>query len=216
MHFRSIQRVLAAVVALSLGATGANACNKSTSPTPSGPTVVAFGDSLVTGVGTTGGGNFVSVLSGRVGVTIRNAGRPGDTTGTALTRLDADVIARDPDLVIVLLGGNDLLQGLPVQQRVTNITTIAQRIRGSGARVILIGLGQGQIDPYEGTLPGIATSTGSAYVPDVLQGIFGNSSLMFDLIHPNNAGHALMADRIEPTLRAELAMLGASAVTAAR
>jgi acyl-CoA thioesterase-1 len=151
-----------------------------------------------------------------VGTTIINAGRSGDTTGSALTRLDDALLARDPDLVIVLLGGNDLLQGLPVQQRVANITTIAQRIRGSGARVILVGLGQGAIDPYEGALPGIATGTGSTYVPDVLQGIIGNSSLMADLIHPNNAGHMIMADRIEPTLRAELAMLGAFAGSAAR
>ena len=213
MRFRRQPHLSAALVAVFLVSVG---CNKPTSPSNAGPRVLAFGDSLTVGIGTTGGGNFVSLLSARVGTTIINAGRSGDTTGSALSRVDDAVIERDPDLVIVLLGGNDLLQGLPVQQRVANITTIVQRIRGSGARVILVGLGQGPIDPYEGALPGIATSTGSAYVPDVLQGIFGNSSLMADMIHPNNAGHIIMADRIEPTLRAELAMLGAFAGAAVR
>ena len=171
---------------------------------PSATTVVAFGDSLTSGVGTTGGNDYVSLLSSRTGVAIINAGRSGDTTASALARVDSAVLSRDPDIVIVLLGGNDLLQGVPVQQRISNITAIVQRIR-AGAAVILVGVGNGPLDPFEGALPGIATQSSSSLVPAVLEGILGVPGLMADLIHPNNAGHAIMADRIEPTLRAALA-----------
>ena len=202
---RRFRCLLAAVLALAC--TAAPACNDS--PTaPSAVTVVAFGDSITAGFGTTGDNDYVSRLADRTGVAIINAGRSGDTTASALARIDSAVLARDADIVIVFLGGNDLLQGVPVQQRITNITSIVQQIRADGAAVILVGVGSGAIDPFEGALAGIASQTSSAFVPAVLDGIFGVSSLMADLIHPNNAGHAIIADRIEPALRAALAVVG--------
>jgi acyl-CoA thioesterase-1 len=197
--------LLAATLALSGAA--ATGCSKSPAA-PTEQTVVAFGDSLTFGTGTTNGNDYVSLLSERTGVRIINAGRPGDTTGSALARLDGSVLSRDPDVVTVLLGGNDLLQGVPVQQRISNITTIVQRIRAEGAAVVLVGLGNGPLDPFDGTLPALASQTSSSYVPAVLEGILGVPSLMSDLVHPNNAGHAIMADRIEPALRAALAGAG--------
>jgi lysophospholipase L1-like esterase len=200
---RPVASVLVALVIL-----GTPACNKSTPTTPSSTDVVAFGDSLTFGIGATTGNNYVAVLARRVGVSIHNAGWPGDTTGSALSRLSQAVLSRNPRLVVVLLGGNDLLQGVPVPTRVTNIRMIVERIRNTGAAVILVGLGQGQLDPFDGALPGIATSTGSTYVPDVLEGIIGNPALLSDAIHPNDAGYALMADRIEPALRQVLLTIG--------
>lgn len=194
---------VAAILAL-VGA-GAPACGRS----PIGPappeTVIAFGDSLTAGFGTTGNGDYVSLLSNRTGVPIVNAGRIGDTTADALGRINSAVLAREPDIVMVLLGGNDLLQGVPVQQRISNITTIVQQIRADGTVVILVGVGSPPIDPFDGALAGIASQTSSSYVPAILDGIFGVPGLMADVIHPNNAGHAIMADRIEPALRAALA-----------
>ena len=200
--------LLVALLTFSLGA----ACDNSVSPSKPAAQIVAFGDSLVVGFGTTSGNNFVSLLSGRVGISIANAGRLGDTTGSALTRLQSDVIARQPEIVIVLLGGNDLLQNVPLQQRISNITSIAQQIRSTGATVILVGLGNDPIDPYGGALPGIASQTGSTHVPGILEGIFGVPGLMADSIHPNDAGHRIMADRLEPALRAALAQPAAAAV----
>ena len=196
---------VAAILAL-VGA-GAPACGRS----PIGPappeTVIAFGDSLTAGFGTTGNGDYVSLLSNRTGVPIVNAGRIGDTTADALGRINSAVLAREPDIVMVLLGGNDLLQGVPVQQRISNITTIVQQIRADGTVVILVGVGSPPIDPFDGALAGIASQTSSSYVPAILDGIFGVPGLMADVIHPNNAGHAIMADRIEPALRAALAVV---------
>jgi acyl-CoA thioesterase-1 len=207
----SVPRAAALFVALLTFTLGA-ACDNKVSPSKPAAQVVAFGDSLVVGLGTTSGNNFVSLLSSRVGISIANAGRSGDTTGSALNRLQNDVIARKPEVVIVLLGGNDLLQGLPVAQRVANITSIAQQIRATGATVILVGLGNDPIDPYNSALPGIATQTGSTHVPGILEGIFGVPGLMADSVHPNDAGHRIMADRLEPFLRAALAQAGAAAV----
>jgi acyl-CoA thioesterase-1 len=207
----SAPRAAALFVALLTFTLGA-ACDSSVAPSKPAAQIVAFGDSLVVGVGTTSGNNFVSLLSDRVGISIVNAGRSGDTTGTALTRLQSDVIARQPQVVIVLLGGNDLLQGVPVAQRVANITNIAQQIRSAGATVLLVGLGNDPIDPYAGALPGIASQTGSTHVPGILEGIIGVPGLMADAVHPNNAGHRIMADRLEPALRTALAPATAGAV----
>jgi acyl-CoA thioesterase I len=200
----STSRAAALVVALLTLTLGAG-CDNKVSPSKPAAQIVAFGDSLVVGIGTTSGNSFVSLLSDRVGISIINAGRSGDTTGSALNRVQSDVIARQPKVVIVLLGGNDLLQGLPLAQRVANITTIAQQIRSAGATVLLVGLGNDPIDPYGGALPGIASQTGSTHVPGILEGIFGVPALMADAVHPNNAGHRIMADRLEPALRAALA-----------
>lgn len=204
-----MRRFLAPLVALVLATSVA--WSTGCSDNPAGPSVtlsqvVAFGDSITWGTGTTGDNGFVSVLSRRTGVEIYNAGIPGNTTGDALLRVDS-VLARSPRIVIVLLGGNDLLQNVPVQTRINNITTIVQRIRGSGAAVLLVGLGSGQLDPFNGTLPGLASSTGSTDVPNILDGIFGVPSLMADEVHPNNAGHVIIADRLEPPLRAALAAI---------
>lgn len=203
------RRLLAPVLALILAIVVAPspACSKNPGGPSANPTVVAFGDSITYGIGTTGDNDYVHVLSRRVGVTIRNSAFPGDTTGDALNRLNSGVISLNPKIVIVLLGGNDILQNVPVATRVSNITTIVQQIRGAGAAVILVGLGSPPLDPFEGALPALAAGSGSTYVPNILDGIFGVAGLMADSIHPNNAGHAMIADRLETPLRTALAAI---------
>lgn len=202
------RRFFLSLLAASFLALGFSACDDSNPIAPNALTVVALGDSITAGIGTSGDNDYVSRLSSRTGVAIINAGRSGDTTGDALARLDSAVLSRNPDIVIVFLGGNDILQSVPVSQRVSNITTIVQRIRQSGAAVLLIDLGSGFLDAFNGALPGIASQTSSTLVPGVLEGVFGVSSLMADVIHPNNAGHAIIADRIEPALRSAISAAG--------
>lgn len=79
-----------------------------------GSSVIAFGDSLTAGFGASAGEDYPSRLSTRSGIPIVNAGVSGDTTEKALERIDADVLARDPRVVIVGLGGNDFLQGVAI------------------------------------------------------------------------------------------------------
>ena len=202
------RRFFCSLLAASLLSLGISGCGSKSPTAPTALTVVALGDSITAGIGTSGNNDYVSRLSSRTGVSIINAGRSGDTTGDALARLDSTVLSRNPDIVIVFLGGNDILQSVPVQQRISNITTIVQRIRQTGAAVILIDLGSGLLDAFNGALPGIASQTSSTLVPGVLEGILGVPSLMSDSIHPNNAGHAIIADRIEPALRVAISAAG--------
>ena len=167
-----------------------------------GERVIAFGDSLVEGVGASAGRDVVSLLSARVGVPIVNAGRSGDTTGTARARLDSAVLSRRPRVVIVVLGGNDFLRRIPHEETFANLDAIVDRIRERGAAVILVGLSFGVLtDTYGDGYEDLARRTSSGLVPDILEGILGQPDLMADHIHPNDRGYRMMADRIEPVLR---------------
>jgi acyl-CoA thioesterase I len=167
-----------------------------------GTTVIAFGDSLVAGRGASSGRDFVSVLEQRLGVPIINAGRSGDTTGSALSRLDTDVLSRDPRIAIVLLGGNDFLRRVPIDDTFDNLTTIVEGIRTRGAAVVLVGLSVGVFsDAYGSRYESLAQQTSAALVPDILGGIIGHGDLMSDAIHPNEQGYQIIADRVEPVLR---------------
>ena len=203
------RRLFVSVVAALLFSLSALGCGSDSNPTsPSGVTVVALGDSITAGFGASSNNDYVARLTARTGNSILNAGRIGDTTGDALNRLESAVLSRNPDIVIVFLGGNDVLQSIPMPTRVSNITTIVQRIRQDGAAVILIHMGSGVLDAFGGALPGIANQTGSTLVTGVLEGIFGVPGFMADAVHPNDAGHAIIADRIEPALRAAISAAG--------
>jgi len=167
-----------------------------------GEHIIAFGDSLVAGRGATPGQDFVSVLAQRLGRPIVNAGRSGDTTASALARLDRDVLARNPRVVIVLLGGNDFLRRVPTDDTFRNLATIVERIRQHGAAVVLVGVAVGLFsDPYRAEYVGLAQQTSAWLVPDILDGIIGRGDLMSDAIHPNDRGYEIIADRLEAVLR---------------
>ena len=79
----------------------------------SGRVILCFGASLTYGTGATKGMSYPEQLSRMIGRPVINAGIPGNTTQDALARLDRDVLAHRPDIVLVTLGGNDLLKGIP-------------------------------------------------------------------------------------------------------
>jgi acyl-CoA thioesterase I len=167
-----------------------------------GTNIIAFGDSLVAGHGSTPGNDFVSLLSRRVAVPIINAGHGGDTTAAALGRVDGDVLARNPRIVIVLLGGNDFLRRVPKEQTFANLATIVERIRARGAAVVLVAVNVGLWrDPYGDEYEKLARRTSAGLVPDILDDILGDQQLMADSIHPNDLGYRIVADRVEPVLR---------------
>ena len=141
-----------------------------------GQTIVAFGDSLVEGRGATPGHDFVSILSRRLGVPIINAGRSGDTAGAALSRLEQAVLAQNPRVVIVLLGGNDFLRRVPTEQTFEHLATIVERIRQRGAAVVLVGVNVGLFsDLYGKEYEALARRTSAGFVPDILNGIIGHA-----------------------------------------
>jgi lysophospholipase L1-like esterase len=167
-----------------------------------GDRVIAFGDSLIQGVGASPGRDLVSVLSRRLNVPIVNAGQSGDTTRAALARLDRAVLSRRPRVVLVLIGGNDILRRVPRQEMFENLETIVSRIRARGAAVVLASVEIGFFTRSDSVAyDALAARTSAALVPDILGGVWGRRNLMSDGIHPNDRGYEVMADRIEPVLR---------------
>jgi acyl-CoA thioesterase-1 len=167
----------------------------------SGVTVVAFGDSLIVGVGASEGNDFVSVLSRRLAEPVVNLGQSGDTTRDALERLDT-VIKQNPKVVILLLGGNDFLQQIPAAETFQNLEVIIETIHQSGSAVVLLGVRGGVLrDSYKSNFATLAKQQNTAYVTNILDGVITDASLMSDLVHPNDAGYLVIADKVEPVLR---------------
>ncbi|MCM2316564.1 MAG: arylesterase [Thermoanaerobaculia bacterium] len=167
-----------------------------------GSSVVAFGDSLTAGYGVSNGEDYPSKLSARTGVAILNAGVSGDTTEAALARIDEDVLSRGPRIVIVGLGGNDFLRGVPIAATETNLRTIVRKIQGAGGMVVLLGFTFPSISSNYGKMyERVAEEEGCLLVPELLEGIMTNPSLKSDEIHPNAPGYALMAERVEGPLK---------------
>lgn len=162
-----------------------------------GSSVIAFGDSLTAGYGAGSGEDYPSRLATLAGATILNAGVSGDTTAAALNRLDPDVLAKDPRVVIVGLGGNDFLRGVPIASTETNLRTIVKQIQGAGAMVVLLGFSFPSLSAdYEGMYETVAREEGCLLVPGSLKGILNDPKLKSDEIHPNAQGYQLMAERI--------------------
>jgi acyl-CoA thioesterase-1 len=159
-------------------------------------TIICFGDSLTFGTGAVPGMDYPSQLSKMISKPVINAGAPGDTTASALTRLQHDVLSRSPDMVLITLGGNDLKNGVAKDVAFKNLKRIVKSIQGQGARVVIGGLrfplrDRGFARGYKD----LADQTGAVLIPDIFKDIIGNRSLMSDPIHPNGNGYKIMAQR---------------------
>lgn len=171
---------------------------------PSGATwavpVVVLGDSLTAGVGASEPEFMcVSRLETTLGCKVVNAGVSGDTTRSALGRLES-VLKEHPRVLVLLLGGNDMLTRIPLEETMSNLERMIVAFQGEGAMVVLVGIQP----PYVGGKYGrafraLARRRGCVYVPHILKGIMGTPSLMSDQIHPNDAGYGLVAERIDST-----------------
>ena len=165
-----------------------------------GTDIIAFGDSLVEGVGASQGGDFVSLLSRKIGQPIINLGRSGDTTQDGLARLNA-LDAYRPKVVLLLLGGNDYLRRIPEAQTFENLGRMIGDMQRRGARGILPGVRGGILsDHFDSRFERMSEEYKTAYVSDVLDGLLGRDAYMSDEIHPNDVGYRLIAERIYPVL----------------
>jgi len=175
--------------------------NKVTNYPPSGDTIVAFGDSLVFGVGAKKDGGFVTLLSENLGVEIVNLGRGGDTTAQGLARMN-EVTTLKPDIVLLLLGGNDYFYRVPRGEIFSNLEKMIIQLHKQGSIVILLGIRGGLLgDSFEDDFRKLARKQNTAHVSNILEGLLGNSEFMSDAIHPNDIGYKIIADRIEPILQ---------------
>lgn len=166
-----------------------------------GTDIIAFGDSLVSGTGSTAGHDFVALLSNKIGQPIINLGHAGDTTADALARID-EIDRYHPKVVLVLLGGNDRLRNVAADKTFGNLGTIIAHIQSAGGIVLLLGIRGGiTSDPYASRFEALSSAYRTSYVSDVLDGLFANQKFMSDAVHPNDAGYAHIADRVYPVLK---------------
>lgn len=194
---------VAAIVVLSIAVWALSRCKvcDATNYPPSGQTIVAFGDSLVEGVGSERGGGFVSILSDRLGIPITNLGVSGNTTAQGLQRI-GEVIELDPDITIVVLGGNDVIKKVPQTETFANLEEIVTQLHEQGSIVIIVGVRTGIFSKrYDDSYEQLSKRNGAIYLEDALKGLFGKSEYMADPIHPNDTGYARLADRFEPLVR---------------
>ena len=166
----------------------------------SGTDIIAFGDSLIVGAGASRDNDFVSLLSEQLGEPIVNLGVNGDTTADGVARL-SEITNHDPKVVLVLFGGNDYLRKVPVAETFSNLDTIITTIHDTGAIIVVLGVRGGILtDEYQSEFAKLAKKHNTVYIPDVLRGVIGRPALMADTVHPNDAGYAVIADRIYPEL----------------
>ena len=165
--------------------------------------IIFLGDSLTEGIGSLEGNDYPSLVSKELNLEdVINAGVSGDTTEDALKRLQADVLDKNPSLVIVLLGGNDFLTRVSVEETIINLDKIVKRISNTNSAVVLVHIKTNPLnDKYRGEAKKIAKKYQASFVTDVMDEILGNPKLMSDQIHPNAEGYKIMAERISPAVK---------------
>jgi acyl-CoA thioesterase-1 len=183
--------------------------------------LVVLGDSLTAGYGLPPGGGFPAKLEAALrergrDVTVIDAGVSGDTTSGGLSRLDWSV-GPDAQAVIVELGGNDMLRGIDPARTAENLDRIVARLTDRGLPVLVAGMraprnfGEAYGEAFDALFPAIAERHGAAFYPFFLDGVAADPALnQPDGIHPNEAGVAIIVERILPAVEKLLDRVGAS------
>ncbi len=182
------------------------------------PVIVAFGDSLIAGLGLPESESFPAKLEAALKArgkeaSVVNAGVSGDTSAAALKRLDW-ALAGGADAIIVELGGNDALQGIPPEGTKANLAKIIETAQEKGLPVLLAGMeaprnmGKDYTDAFHAIYPALAAQYGVLLYPFFLDGVALNDSLMqADGIHPNAKGVETIVARIAPKVEELLAQI---------
>ncbi len=160
-----------------------------------GHTIVVLGDSMAAGVGSGPGEAYPDLLAARLRTEVVNAGVSGNTTADGLARI-GDVLAEDPWMVIVELGGNDFLRQVPPEQTERNLRAILDRLIAGRVVPMLVEMDA----PFAARYREIYGRLGDEYHVPVVEDVFGeierDPSLKSDQIHPNAAGQRKLAEAI--------------------
>ncbi len=205
------------MLTLGLALVGLNATSvAAATPKPSSARVLVLGDSLSAEYGLKRGTGWVALLEANLReeknvATVINASISGDTTSGGRTRLGPLLARHRPSLVVIELGGNDALRGLPLALTQENLLAMTRQVQKSGARVLLVGM---QVPPnygrdyglrFTGMYADVAKSTGAALVPLMLKGISdAPDSLKWfqaDRIHPTEEAQPLILANVWPELK---------------
>ena len=174
--------------------------------------VVGFGDSLMAGYQLAPGDAYPAKLEAAlkaqgIDVAIANAGVSGDTTAAGLARIDWSV-PDGTDAVILELGANDALRGVPPQETERNLDAMLTRLKARGIAVILMGMlappnmGEEFGGTFNAIFPRLAQKHGAALYPFFLDGVAAQSTLQLeDGMHPNPGGVDVMVDKSLPVIR---------------
>ncbi len=197
---------------LGLGLCGAGALAAAGAPPR---TLLVVGDSLSAEYGLSRGSGWVALLEQRlakeqIAATVVNASISGDTTSGGRSRLPALLKQHKPTHVLIELGGNDALRGLPLAMTRDNLAAMVKAAREAGAKVLLLGMqvppnyGRKYGDEFAALFAEVAKAGGAALVPFFLAGVADapNGEAMFqaDRIHPVAAAHPRMLANVWPVL----------------
>jgi acyl-CoA thioesterase-1 len=187
----------------------------SVSAVPATRTILVVGDSLSAEYGLQRGSGWVALLEQRlarehIDWTVVNASISGDTTAGGLARLPALLRDRKPDVVVIELGANDALRGLPLETTRDNLLAMARLGKQARAKVLILGM---QLPPNYGRVYGdrfaslfadVATKEGAALVPFLLKGVAdgpqAESMFQADRIHPLASAHPAILANVWPVL----------------
>ena len=180
------------------------------------PVILVVGDSLSAEYGLKRGEGWVALLEKRlaaekIAARVVNASISGDTTSGGRSRLPALLAQHKPSILVLELGGNDALRGLPLQMSEDNLSQMTDSAQKSGAKVLLLGM---QVPPNYGTnyskrfasiFPNVAKARKVAVVSFLLEGVadIPDPTRLFqaDRIHPNALAHPRMLDNVWPELK---------------
>jgi acyl-CoA thioesterase-1 len=184
------------------------------------PVILVVGDSLSAEYGLKRGTGWVTLLDERlkrekVRARVVNASISGDTTSGGRSRIATALKQHQPTLVVIELGGNDALRGLPLNMTRDNLATMARLSREAGAKVLLLGMemppnyGAKYAQEFRDVFTTVAKAEKAALVPFFLKGVADtrDPTALFqaDRIHPNESAQATMRDNVWPELRKLLA-----------
>lgn len=184
--------------------------------------IVAFGDSLYAGYRLAPNEGLAPQLQAAlkadgVNARVHNAGVSGDTTGAGKSRLSfvLDNLERKPDLVVLGLGGNDMLRGIKPEETRANMVAMMDELKKRDIPVVLTGmlaapnLGQDYASAFNGLFPQLAEQYGAPLYPFFLEGVVTDKAFMLpDGIHPNAKGVARVVEGLSPLIEAALKKQG--------
>ena len=193
---------------------------ESVSAAPERKVVVVLGDSLAAGFGVEPAQAFPALLQKKIDAagwnyTVVNAGVSGDTSAGGLARIDW-LLKRKLDVLILELGGNDGLRGIPVSATRTNLQAIVDRLalKYPPARLVVAGmqmppnLGEDYTSAFQKIYPELAEKNHAALIPFLLTDVGGKPELnQDDRIHPNAEGHRMVAENVWRILKPVLEQL---------
>jgi acyl-CoA thioesterase-1 len=192
------------------------------------PVLVVVGDSLSAAYGMETARGWVALLQARAAERgwphrVVNASISGDTTRGGRSRLAGVLERHRPAVVVIELGGNDGLRGIPPEESERNLEAMVQEAQGAGARVLLVGIrlppnyGPAFAERFGAAFGNVATRQGVPLVPFLLEGVGGNPELMLeDGIHPRAEAQPRLLENVWPYLEPLLAEPGRGSLPAAR